>query len=76
MAITAKLSQFRGSRFTTWAYKFVILEVSAKIGRHFWRRVQPVAWSGAVCWCRSHSQMICLACWTVGAQRSRAGMAR
>jgi RNA polymerase sigma-70 factor, ECF subfamily len=39
MAITAKLSQFRGeSRFTTWAYKFVILEVSAKMGRHFWRR--------------------------------------
>jgi RNA polymerase sigma-70 factor, ECF subfamily len=38
MAITAKLSQFRGeSRFTTWAYRFVILEVSAKIGRHFWR---------------------------------------
>ena len=38
MAITAKLGQFRGeSRFTTWAYKFVILEVSAKIGRHFWR---------------------------------------
>lgn len=39
MAITAKLGQFRGeSRFTTWAYKFVIFEVSAKIGRHFWRR--------------------------------------
>ena len=39
MAITAKLSQFRGeSRFTTWAYRFVILEVSAKLGRHFWRR--------------------------------------
>ena len=39
MAITAKLSQFRGeSRFTTWAYKFVIFEVSAKLGRHFWRR--------------------------------------
>ena len=39
MAITAKLGQFRGeSRFTTWAYKFVILEVSAKIGRHYWRR--------------------------------------
>ena len=38
MAITAKLSQFRGeSRFTTWAYRFVVLEVSAKIGRHFWR---------------------------------------
>jgi RNA polymerase sigma-70 factor (ECF subfamily) len=39
MAITGKLGQFRGeSRFTTWAYKFVIFEVSAKIGRHFWRR--------------------------------------
>ena len=38
MAITGKLGQFRGeSRFTTWACKFVIFEVSAKIGRHFWR---------------------------------------
>ena len=38
LAITAKLGQFRGeSRFTTWACKFVIYEVSAKIGRHFWR---------------------------------------
>jgi RNA polymerase sigma-70 factor, ECF subfamily len=39
VAITAKVEQFRGeSRFTTWAYKFVIFEVSTKIGRHFWRR--------------------------------------
>jgi RNA polymerase sigma-70 factor (ECF subfamily) len=38
LAITAKITQFRGeSRFTTWAYKFAILEVSSKIGRHFWR---------------------------------------
>ena len=38
MAITRKLGQFRGeSRFTTWAYRFVILEVSDKIGRHFWQ---------------------------------------
>ena len=38
IAITSKLGQFRGeSRFTTWAYKFVIFEVSTKIGRHFWR---------------------------------------
>ena len=37
LAVLAKLDQFRGaSRFTTWAYKFVILEVSAKLGRHFW----------------------------------------
>ena len=38
MAITAKLDQFRHeSRFTTWAYRFVILEVSNKLGRHFWK---------------------------------------
>src|SRR5204863_420375 len=38
MAVTGKLGQFRGeSRFTTWACRFVIFEVSAKIGRHFWR---------------------------------------
>ena len=39
VAIIAKAGQFRGeSRFTTWAYRFVILEVSAKVGRHFWRQ--------------------------------------
>jgi RNA polymerase sigma-70 factor, ECF subfamily len=39
VAIMAKLDQFRGeSRFTTWAYGFVVLEVSTKLGRHFWRR--------------------------------------
>ena len=38
VAITSKLNRFRGdSRFTTWAYKFVILEVSAKLGRHYLR---------------------------------------
>jgi RNA polymerase sigma-70 factor (ECF subfamily) len=38
MTIIAKLGEFRGdSRFTTWAYKFVMFEVSTKIGRHFWR---------------------------------------
>jgi RNA polymerase sigma-70 factor, ECF subfamily len=45
VAIMARLDQFRGeSQFTTWAYKFVMFEVSAKIGRHFWRR-PPVALS-------------------------------
>jgi RNA polymerase sigma-70 factor (ECF subfamily) len=45
LAITAKLGQFRGeSRFTTWACKFVILEVPAKIGQHFWRRPE-VRWT-------------------------------
>ena len=39
LAIRRKLGEFRGeSRFTTWACKFVIFEVSTKIGRHFWRR--------------------------------------
>ena len=38
LAITGKLDRFRGdSRFTTWAYKFVIFEVSAKLGARYWR---------------------------------------
>jgi RNA polymerase sigma-70 factor (ECF subfamily) len=42
VAIMEKLDQFRGeSRFTTWAFRFVVLEVSSKLGRHFWRR-RPV----------------------------------
>jgi RNA polymerase sigma-70 factor (ECF subfamily) len=44
MSITRRLATFRGdSRFTTWAYKFAILEVSSKLGRHFWSR-PDVAW--------------------------------
>jgi RNA polymerase sigma-70 factor (ECF subfamily) len=48
-AILRKLGQFRGeSRFTTWAYKFVVLEVSAQLGRHFRRhstvRIEDEAW--------------------------------
>jgi RNA polymerase sigma-70 factor (ECF subfamily) len=43
LAILAKLKAFRGeSRFITWAYRFVILEVSGKLGRHYWRN-PPVA---------------------------------
>jgi RNA polymerase sigma-70 factor, ECF subfamily len=43
IAMLGKLGEFRGeSRFTTWAYRFVILEVSAKLGRHYWRN-PPVA---------------------------------
>jgi RNA polymerase sigma-70 factor, ECF subfamily len=43
LAILAKLRDFRGeSRFITWAYRFVILEVSGKLGRHYWRH-PPVA---------------------------------
>lgn len=39
VAVIAKIGDFRGeSRFTTWAYKFVVFELSGKIGRHFWGR--------------------------------------
>jgi RNA polymerase sigma-70 factor, ECF subfamily len=49
LAITSKVGQFRGeSRFTTWAYKFVIFEVSVKVGRHFWRN--PAVPLGAPDW--------------------------
>ncbi|HXW80471.1 MAG TPA: sigma-70 family RNA polymerase sigma factor [Acidimicrobiales bacterium] len=49
VSVLAKLDQFRGeSRFTTWAYKFVMFEVSTKLARHFWRRADapsaPVDW--------------------------------
>jgi RNA polymerase sigma-70 factor, ECF subfamily len=44
MNILAKLGEFRGlSRFTTWAYKFVIFEVSGKVARHAWRQHPPSA---------------------------------
>ncbi|HTU86507.1 MAG TPA: sigma-70 family RNA polymerase sigma factor [Solirubrobacteraceae bacterium] len=37
-----RLDDFRGlSRFTTWAYKFAVFEVSAKVARHAWRRQPP-----------------------------------
>ena len=49
VAIIGKLGQFRGeSRFTTWAYKFVMLEVSTQLGRCFRRpataRIGDEAW--------------------------------
>jgi RNA polymerase sigma-70 factor, ECF subfamily len=40
--VLERLDEFRGlSRFTTWAYKFVLFEVSAKVARHAWRRQAP-----------------------------------
>jgi RNA polymerase sigma-70 factor (ECF subfamily) len=50
-AVLAKVDAFRGeSRFTTWAYRFVVLEVSHKVGRHFWR--QPRATLSEEAWDR------------------------
>src|ERR1700737_234201 len=45
VAVTSKLDDFRGaSRFTTWAYKFVVFEISVKLRRHPWRgRTIPTA---------------------------------
>jgi RNA polymerase sigma-70 factor, ECF subfamily len=42
MNILRRLDDFRGlSRFTTWAYKFAVFEVSSKVARHAWRRHAP-----------------------------------
>ncbi len=49
LAIIAKLNDFRGeSRFTTWAYRFVVLEVASKLTRHSWRTRPTV--SGLTDW--------------------------
>jgi RNA polymerase sigma-70 factor, ECF subfamily len=38
VSIRRRLCDFRGeSRFISWAYAFVVFEVSSKLGRHFWR---------------------------------------
>ena len=42
--VLPRLDEFRGlSRFTTWACKFVVFEVSNKVARHAWRRQPPSA---------------------------------
>jgi RNA polymerase sigma-70 factor (ECF subfamily) len=55
VSILRRLDGFRGlSRFTTWAYKFVIFEVSSKVARHAWRRQPPsredLAWDELPDW--------------------------
>lgn len=50
VALLGKLDQFRGeSRFTTWAYKFALLEAAVKVRRRAWQgREVPVeaeAWA-------------------------------
>jgi RNA polymerase sigma-70 factor, ECF subfamily len=40
--ILSRIDDFKGlSRFTTWAYKFAIFEVSSKLARHAWQRRPP-----------------------------------
>lgn len=49
VAVLAKLDQYRGaSRFTTWAYKFALLEAGVKVRRRAWQGrevvLEPEAW--------------------------------
>jgi RNA polymerase sigma-70 factor (ECF subfamily) len=49
VAVLAKLDQFRGrSRFTTWAYKFALLEAAVKMRRRPWQArevaLEPERW--------------------------------
>jgi RNA polymerase sigma-70 factor (ECF subfamily) len=50
MAILSKLDDYRGeSRFTTWAYKFALLEAAVKLRRRSWQGreipLEPEHWS-------------------------------
>jgi len=49
MAVLAKLDDYRGaSRFTTWAYKFALLEAGVRLRRRAWQHrevvLEPDAW--------------------------------
>ena len=49
VAVLAKLDDYRGaSRFTTWAYKFALLETSVRLRRRAWQErevvLDPEAW--------------------------------
>jgi RNA polymerase sigma-70 factor (ECF subfamily) len=50
LAILGKLDSYRGeSRFTTWAYKFALLEAAVKLRRRAWQGrevpIEPEHWS-------------------------------
>lgn len=50
VSVLRRVDDFRGeSRFTTWAYKFALLEVSVKVRRRAWRdreiELEPETWS-------------------------------
>jgi RNA polymerase sigma-70 factor (ECF subfamily) len=50
MSVLGRLDDFRGaSRFTTWAYKFALLEAAVKLRRRAWQGrelpLEPEAWS-------------------------------
>jgi len=50
MSVLARLDDYRGaSRFTTWAYKFALLEAAAKLRKRTWQGrevpLEPATWS-------------------------------
>jgi RNA polymerase sigma-70 factor (ECF subfamily) len=50
MSVLARLDDFRGeSRFTTWAYKFALLEAAVKLRKRSWQGrevpLEPESWS-------------------------------
>ena len=50
MSVLRRLDDFRGeSRFTTWAYKFALLEAAVKLRRRAWQGrevpLEPEAWA-------------------------------
>jgi RNA polymerase sigma-70 factor (ECF subfamily) len=50
VSVLARLDDFRGaSRFTTWAYKFALLEAAVKLRRRAWQRrevpLEPEGWA-------------------------------
>jgi RNA polymerase sigma-70 factor (ECF subfamily) len=50
VAVLGRLDEFRGdSRFTTWAYKFALLEAAVKLRRRAWQGrevpLEPEAWA-------------------------------
>ena len=50
MSVLARLDDFRGaSRFTTWVYKFALLEAAVKLRRRAWQGrevpLEPETWS-------------------------------
>jgi RNA polymerase sigma-70 factor, ECF subfamily len=51
VAVLAKLDDFRGeSRFTTWAYKFALLEAAVRLRKLSWQGrelpLEPASWEG------------------------------
>ena len=55
MSVLRRLDDFRGaSRFTTWVYKFALLEAAVKLRKRAWQGrevpLEPEAWNGlAIC---------------------------